>query len=171
MDYWEFFLNLQNPNIFFPLCSLEGFFSFALHVIDLTFYKTKIDSKECMCAKLLQLCLTLGAPGDCSLPGSPVHRTLQARILEWVAMHRSNWDPSGIPRIKPTSLWSAALAGSFLLASPGRPHGFQYSFYLKLLLFSFAETYLTYNIELSLSYTKYIDLTHLYVSEWFLTQH
>ena len=36
-------------------------------------------------AKLLQLCLTLCKPMDCSLPGSSVHGILQARILEWVA--------------------------------------------------------------------------------------
>ena len=33
-----------------------------------------------------QLCPTLCDPVDCSLPGSPVHGILQARILEWVAM-------------------------------------------------------------------------------------
>ena len=33
-----------------------------------------------------QLCPTLCDPMDCSLPGSSVHRILQARILEWVAM-------------------------------------------------------------------------------------
>ena len=36
-------------------------------------------------AKLLQLCLTLCDPMDCSLPGSSVHGILQAGILEWVA--------------------------------------------------------------------------------------
>ena len=41
---------------------------------------------SCMLAKLLQLCLTLGDPVDCSLPGSSVHGILQARILEWVAI-------------------------------------------------------------------------------------
>ena len=40
----------------------------------------------CMHAKLLQSCLTLCDPRDCSLPGSSVHRVLQARILEWVAI-------------------------------------------------------------------------------------
>ena len=29
-------------------------------------------------------------PMDCSLPGSPVHGILQARILEWVAISFSN---------------------------------------------------------------------------------
>ena len=36
-------------------------------------------------AKLLQLCLTLCDPMDCSPPGFSVHGVLQARILEWVA--------------------------------------------------------------------------------------
>ena len=36
-------------------------------------------------AQLLQSCLTLCYPMDCSPPGSSVHRILQARILEWVA--------------------------------------------------------------------------------------
>ena len=40
----------------------------------------------CVRAKSLQLCLTLCNPMDYSLPGSSVHETLQARILEWVAM-------------------------------------------------------------------------------------
>ena len=39
-----------------------------------------------LCAKLLQSCLTLCHPMDCSPPGSSVHGILQARILEWVAM-------------------------------------------------------------------------------------
>ena len=34
-----------------------------------------------VCAKLLQVCLTLCGPTDCSMPGSSVHRILQARIL------------------------------------------------------------------------------------------
>ena len=38
-----------------------------------------------MCV-LGQSCPTLCHPMDCSLPGSPVHRILLARILEWVAM-------------------------------------------------------------------------------------
>ena len=35
----------------------------------------------CICAKLLQWCLTLCNPMDCSPPGSSVHGILQARIL------------------------------------------------------------------------------------------
>ena len=44
---------------------------------------------ECFCAKLLQSCLTLFDPMDCSSPGPSVHGILQARILEWVAMPSS----------------------------------------------------------------------------------
>ena len=44
-----------------------------------------------------QLCLTLCDPMDCSPPGSSVHRILQARIPEWIAMPSSRgssqpWD-------------------------------------------------------------------------------
>ena len=43
--------------------------------------------KNCMClpVKLLQLCLTLCDPMNCSPPGSSVHEISQARILQWVA--------------------------------------------------------------------------------------
>ena len=47
-----------------------------------------------VCAKLLQSCPTLCHPVDCSPPGSSVHRILQARILDWVAMpssKKSSW--------------------------------------------------------------------------------
>ena len=37
-------------------------------------------------SEVAQSCLTLCDPVDCSPPGSSVHRILQARILEWVAI-------------------------------------------------------------------------------------
>ena len=40
-----------------------------------------------MHAKSLRSCLTLWDPMDCSPPGFAVHRILEARILEWVALH------------------------------------------------------------------------------------
>ena len=43
----------------------------------------------CLCAKLLQSCLALWDPMDCSPPGSSVHGILQASILECVAMPSS----------------------------------------------------------------------------------
>ena len=45
-------------------------------------------------AKSLQSCLTLCNPRDGSLPGSSVHRILQARILEWVAISFFNLAPT-----------------------------------------------------------------------------
>ena len=50
----------------------------------------------CACTMSLQLCLTLCGPMDCSLPGSPVHGILQARILEWVAMPSSRRSYFGV---------------------------------------------------------------------------
>ena len=38
------------------------------------------------CVLVVQLCLTLRDPVDCSPPGSSVHGILQAGILEWVAI-------------------------------------------------------------------------------------
>ena len=44
-------------------------------------------------AKLLQSCLTLCDPTDCSPPGSSVHGIFQARVLEWgaIAFSNSSW--------------------------------------------------------------------------------
>ena len=69
----------------------------------------------CMRAKLLQSCLTLCDPIDCSTPGSSVHEILQARILEWVAMPPPGDLPN--PRIESTSLMSPASVGGFLTSS------------------------------------------------------
>ena len=37
-------------------------------------------------SEVVQSCLTLCDPMDCSLPGSFLHGILQARVLEWVAI-------------------------------------------------------------------------------------
>ena len=65
-----------------------------------------------MCAKSLQLCLTLCDTMDCSPPGSSVHRTLQARILEWVAMSFSRG--SSQPRDR-TCIFSISCFGGRVL--------------------------------------------------------
>ena len=52
-------------------------------------------------------------PTDCSPPGSSVHRTPQARVLEWVAIAFSRG--SSWPGIKPTS---PALTGGFFTTGP-----------------------------------------------------
>ena len=55
----------------------------------------------------------LSDPMDCSLPGSSVHGTFQARILEWVAISYSGYLPK--PGIKSTS---PAVAGGFFTIEP-----------------------------------------------------
>ena len=56
----------------------------------LLFQEGSPDSMQtCVHAKSLQSCPTLCDPKDCSLPGSSVHSSLQARILEWVAVSSS----------------------------------------------------------------------------------
>ena len=42
----------------------------------------KVKSKS----EVVQSCLTLHDPMDCSLPGSSVHGIFQARVLEWGAI-------------------------------------------------------------------------------------
>ena len=44
-----------------------------------------------------QSCLTFCDPMDCSSPGSSVHRILQARMLEWVAIPGDVPDPGTKP--------------------------------------------------------------------------
>ena len=52
---------------------------------------------QCMKVKseseVAQSCPTLSNPMDCSPPGSSVHGTLQARVLEWGAIAFSNQAP------------------------------------------------------------------------------
>ena len=59
-------------------------------------------------AKLFWLCVTLCDLMDCSLPDSSVHRILQARILEWVAMPSSS--------VQPVSLMSPVLVSQVVVA-------------------------------------------------------
>ena len=61
-------------------------------------------SENAMKVLVTQLWPTLCNPTDCSPPGSSVHRILQARILEWVAISLSR--ESSRPRDEP---WSPAL--------------------------------------------------------------
>ena len=41
-------------------------------------------------SEVVQSCLTLSDPVDCSLPGSSVHGIFQARVLEWGAIAYSD---------------------------------------------------------------------------------
>ena len=65
-------------------------------------------------AKSLQSCPTLCESMDCSPPGSSVHGTSQARMLEWVACPPPGDLPN--PGFEPLSLISPALTGGFFTA-------------------------------------------------------
>ena len=71
-----------------------------------------------LCAKLLQSCPTFCDTMDCSLPASSVHGTLQARILDWVAIpfsRGSSW----------SRYWTqlSCTVDSFPAEPPGKPLG------------------------------------------------
>ena len=70
-----------------------------------------------MKVKLLfaQSCLTLCNALDYSLPGSPIHGILQARILEWAAVPPPGYLPN--PGIELTSVTFPVLAGGFFTTS------------------------------------------------------
>ena len=48
--------------------------------------QSKAWDRAAAAAKSLQSCPTLCDPMDCSIPGSSVHGSFQARVLEWVAI-------------------------------------------------------------------------------------
>ena len=60
--------------------------------------------------------VTLFDPMDYSLPGASVHGTLQARMLEWVAISPPPGDLPN-PRMEPKSLMPPSLAGGVFTAS------------------------------------------------------
>ena len=71
-------------------------------------------------AKSLQLCPTLCDPMDCNLPGSSVHRILQAKILERVAIAPSRG--SSQPRDQMHVSCTSCIAGGFFTTEPpGKP--------------------------------------------------
>ena len=75
-------------------------------------------------AQLLQLCLTLCDPVDCSPPGSSVHGILQVRILEWVTvlLQEIFSTPALNQHLLHLLHWQAC---SLPLSKPGKKHLFQ----------------------------------------------
>ena len=69
----------------------------------------------CVCAKSPQSCLSLCNPTDCDPPGSSVIGTLQARILEWVAV------PSSRRSSKPRDRTHVSYISCIGIAPPGKP--------------------------------------------------
>ena len=74
---------------------------------------------------VVQLCLTLCYPLNCSLPGSSVHGISQLRILEWVAIFFSKW--SSQSRDQTCISWFSSIAGRFLTCwAIGKAHWEEY---------------------------------------------
>ena len=77
---------------FFPLPSIQLlllWFRFSLLQLNWSFPYSLTSCQSILyttMTPITQSCLTLCDSMDYSLPGSPVHRILQARILEWVAI-------------------------------------------------------------------------------------
>ena len=115
-----------------------------------------------MLAKLLQSCLTLCNPMDCTLPGSSVHGILQARILEWGLPFPS---PGNLPNtgIEPVFLDSPALAGSFF--STIKPVQFSRS------VVSNSATPWTAACQASLSITKFMSIESVMPSNHLILCH
>ena len=70
-----------------------------LHYCPDLFYQHMLShSSYTVCVLISQSCLTLYDSMNCSLPGSPVHGILQARILEWVTIpvSRGSSQPRGL---------------------------------------------------------------------------
>ena len=70
----------------------------------------------CACLSAAQSCLILCSPVVCNPPGSSVHRSFQARILEQVVMPYSRGASQA--RVELTSLASPVLAGGFFTTEP-----------------------------------------------------
>ena len=82
-------------------------------------YRVWVCAWVCARAQSLQLRLTLCNPMNCSPPGYSLRGSLQARTLEWVAMHSSRG--SSRPRDR-TCVSISCVAGKFLTAEPpGKP--------------------------------------------------
>ena len=89
-----------------------------LYVYDIFFICSSVDrcfSCLCTCIKSLLLYPTFFDRVGHSPSVSPVHGILQARILEWVAVHSSRG--SSDPGIEPMSLITPTLAGGFFTTS------------------------------------------------------
>ena len=91
----------------------------------------------CVCARSIQLCLTLCDPVDRSLPGSIFHGIFQARILEWVAtpFSRGSSQPTDrTPHLLRLLCWKV---GSLSLAPPGKPIYTYIHIYIQLYIYMY----------------------------------
>ena len=106
-----FWLNLRYITLALKLSFHLGFLPLPSHHSFLTLINSYYKSLHSVVVVVLvsQSCPALCDPMDYSPQGSPVHRILQARILEWVATPSSRG--SSRPRDRN---WVSCIAGRFL---------------------------------------------------------
>ena len=105
-----------------PCSSNHNFLHITYSLVDIYVKFPNTFKSTFMHAKSLQSCPTLGDPTVCSLPGSSVHRLLQARILEGAAMPSSRESfptQKSNPRFLHFLIWQV---GSLPLAPPGKTY-------------------------------------------------
>ena len=93
-DIFKSFFLICNPQFSFLLYTdmdLQNHWTEMIreHLCLFSKFRKKTLNRSPLCAKLLQLCLTLCNPMDCSPPGFSVPEISQARILECVAISYS----------------------------------------------------------------------------------
>ena len=76
-------------------------------------------------SEVIQLCLTLCDPMDCSLPGSSVHGIFQARVLEWGAIAFSEGTPINlqIRSMNFAKLWTGRRGEEDMISRPNPSPG------------------------------------------------
>ena len=86
----------------------------------------------CCCCLVTKTCLTLCNPMDCSPPGSSVHGTPQASILEWVAISSSTGSsqPRDQTLISYIGRWTLPLSHQGSPPGTLRSHLITFSFFL-----------------------------------------
>ena len=77
-------------------------------------------SGNSLCAKSLQLYPTLWGLMDCSIPGSPVHGILQARILGWIATPSSRGSSCSRDQTRVSHVYLLWQRSSILLGSDSK---------------------------------------------------
>ena len=108
----------------------------------------------CVHAKSLEAFPTLSNPIDCSPPDSSVHRILQARILEWVAMHSfrgSSWSRDWICNSYVTCIGRWILP----LVPPGKIQDTVVYIQHKLVFFPFIKNIFRLGVNLSRNCNKF----------------
>ena len=112
----QFLILFEDHNLFIMLLPCFWYYTYEYGCFHLHIKIQLLKGRLCACS-VVQSCPTLCDFMDCSLPGSSLHKTSQARILEWVDL--SSPRGSFQPRNQTHSI--SCMAGRFFTAeSPGK---------------------------------------------------